>query len=100
MPILVRFMLKHALFGYGAALVFTGVLLWLDIGGLATLMLQSRVGLLAAGMLFFFTGLTFGSLQMGIAVMTLRPERGDEDTGLGLECESVPVLQRVPVKSR
>ncbi|TDQ84524.1 hypothetical protein A8950_1081 [Dongia mobilis] len=81
MPEPVRFMLKHALFGYAAALVFVTLFLVLDLGGLASLMRSSEFGLLAMALLFFFTGLTFASLQMGIAVMSLRPRREGEDSG-------------------
>lgn len=81
MPEPVRFMIKHALFGYAAAAIFVTAFLVLDLGGLASLMRSSEFGLLAMALLFFFTGLTFASLQMGIAVMSLRPARGDEDSG-------------------
>jgi hypothetical protein len=81
MPEPVRFMIRHALFGYAAALVFVTAFLLLDLGSLASLMRSSEFGLLAMALLFFFTGLTFASLQMGIAVMSLRPSRGDDGSG-------------------
>lgn len=81
MPILVKFMLRHALVGYALAIVFVATLLALDIGGLAGLMRDSSSGILALGLLTFFTGLTFASLQMGIAIMSLRPEREADDPG-------------------
>jgi len=102
MPILVRFMLKHALFGYGVAFVFVATVLVLDLGGLATLMLGSDLGLLAMALLFFFTGLTFASLQMGIAIMTLRPERKEGD-GSDVTARPLPALllpSRIPVRNR
>lgn len=91
MPEPVRFMLKHALFGYAAALVFVTLFLALDLGGLASLMRSSEFGLLAMALLFFFTGLTFASLQMGIAVMSLRPEQKENDGGpAGSAVDAVP----------
>jgi hypothetical protein len=102
MPILVKFMLRHALVGYAAAIIFVAAILALDLGGLATLVSTSRFGVLAVAMLTFFTGLTFASLQMGIAVMSLKDEAGADgpaDHGNGVEdlsFEPVPVRVRKP----
>jgi hypothetical protein len=81
MPTLVKFMLRHALIGYAVAIVFVGAILALDVGGLATLVRTSNFGLLAVALLTFFTGLTFASLQMGMAVMSLKGEDEDQDSG-------------------
>jgi hypothetical protein len=81
MPTLVKFMLRHALIGYAVAVVFVGAILALDVGGLATLVMTSSFGLLAVALLTFFTGLTFASLQMGMAVMSLKSEDEDQDGG-------------------
>lgn len=100
MPILVKFMLRHALIGYAMAIVFVAAILALDLGGLATLVSTSRFGILAVAMLTFFTGLTFASLQMGIAVMSLKEEgEGDDAAGRGKGAEAfglepAPVLLR------
>ncbi len=51
--------------------MFVAVLLALDAQGLRTLMARSADGWLAAGILTFAMGLTFGSVQMGVAVMML-----------------------------
>lgn len=81
MPPLVRFMISHAAVGFLLAIVFVGLLLAIDISGLRTLMLSSDKGGLALFLLTFFCGLTFASVQMGIAVMMsgddeARPPRG------------------------
>lgn len=78
MPHLVRFLLRHAVIGFGVALVFVAILLALDAHGLRTLMMRGPDGWLAAGVLAFAMGLTFGSVQMGVAVMllTARDEGG------------------------
>lgn len=89
MPELARFLLRHALIGFGIAIPFVGMLLWLDVAGLWTLLRGSEHGLAVAALLTFFVGLTFGSLQMGIAVWQAgedgsgrprsRPSRRDDD---------------------
>lgn len=78
MPHLVRFLLRHAAIGFGVACVFVALLLALDAHGLRTLMVRGADGWLAAGVLTFAMGLTFGSVQMGVAVMllTARDEGG------------------------
>lgn len=80
MPHLVRFLLRHAAIGFGIALVFVAILLALDAHGLRTLMARGADGWLAAGVLAFSMGLTFGSVQMGVAVMLLA-RREDASTG-------------------
>lgn len=94
MPLLVKFMLRHALIGVGAAIIFVAAVLALDVGGLATLIGTSSSGILAVVLLTFFTGLTFGSLQMAFAVMSLKEKeetpRDDKPTG-NAALEPVPV---------
>lgn len=81
MPILVRFLLRHALIGFALAMVFVGALLAFDVARLGSLVWASPSGGLAVAALTFALGLTFGSVQMGVAVMLLgedddRPARG------------------------
>ncbi|WP_374377802.1 hypothetical protein [Dongia sp.] len=87
MPTLVKFMLRHALIGYAAAAVFVGVIFALDVGGLRSLVETSSLGILAVALLTFFTGLTFASLQMGMAIMSLKSEEDDGD-GAGGHAET------------
>ncbi|GGF48946.1 hypothetical protein GCM10007301_05230 [Azorhizobium oxalatiphilum] len=63
--------MRHALIGFGIAILFVGALLGLDAKGLRTLMLASPDGVLAAGILTFAMGCTFSSVQMGVAIMLL-----------------------------
>ena len=72
-----KFLLRHAAIGFGVAFLVVGLILWTDLAGLRTLILGSEVGLLALGILTFFMGLTFGSAQMGFAIMS----RGDGEGG-------------------
>jgi len=74
LPILVRFLIRHAAIGFGLAIVFVGLLLVFDIGGIATLIFASSSAALALAVLTFSVGLTFSSVQMGFAVMFLRDD--------------------------
>lgn len=84
MPPLVRFMLMHAAVGFAIAFVFVGVILAVDLSGLRSLMLGSDYGLLALFMLTFFSGLTFASVQMGLAVMMLSDDEAATPPGARL----------------
>lgn len=67
---LVRLFLVHALIGYAISTAFVGSFLIFDIGGLATLVAVQNAQP-AMLLLWFFVGLTFASVQMGMAVMSL-----------------------------
>jgi len=81
MPQLVRFLLIHAAIGFALAFVFVGALVAFDTGGLRTLMMSSDVGFVAFLLLVFLNGLTFGSVQIGVAVMLLGEENGGHGGG-------------------
>lgn len=72
MPDLVRFLAHNAAIGFAAAIVFVFFLLVMDINGLWTLVTTTNGGSIAVFILTFFVGLTFASVQMGIAVMRER----------------------------
>lgn len=78
MPRLVRLYILSVLIGIVLALVFTGLLVWLDVGGLRRLLLGSPSGWLGLGLLVFFNSIVFAGVQFGIAVMRLAdpPEPG------------------------
>ena len=80
MPYLVRFLLRHAAIGIAVAVVTVTAIVTLDIAGLGTLAAGSEDGLLALFLLTFFLGLTFGSAQMGFAIMR-RSESGGRGGG-------------------
>ena len=67
-PVAVRFMVMHGVIGFGIAAIFVGAVLWSDPGGVGSLMLKHG-GAPVIALLWFFTGLTFGSVQIGTAVM-------------------------------
>ncbi len=67
-PPAVRFMVLHGLVGFGLSALFVAAVLWADPGGVGTLILKHG-GIPVIAMLWFFSGLTFGSVQIGTAVM-------------------------------
>lgn len=67
-PVAVRFMVLHGLVGFGLSTLFVGAVLWADPGGVGSLILRHG-GPAVIAMLWFFSGLTFGSVQIGAAVM-------------------------------
>ena len=73
---LVRLFAVHAAVGFGLAAVAVGAILWADPGGLGQLLFHEPVFI---AVLWFFVGLTFGSAQMGMAIMGLAEE--DEPGG-------------------
>lgn len=71
LPPHVRFLMQHALIGFGLATVFVMAVLWSDAFGIGGLLRGADSHPLPVLLLWFFTGLTFGSVQMGAAVMLL-----------------------------
>jgi len=80
MPFLVRFLVTHAVIGVSLAVVLVVAMVAFDVAGLGALMTSSEDGLLALTLLTFGLGVTFGSVQMGFAVMLMsdgeEPPRG------------------------
>ncbi|MFG1477347.1 hypothetical protein V5F53_01625 [Xanthobacter sp. V4C-4] len=80
MPFLVRFLVVHAAVGVSLAVLFVGALVAFDVASLGTLLRTSQDGALALVLLTFGLGVTFGSVQMGFAVMLMsdgeEPPRG------------------------
>ena len=78
LPDHVRFLLRHALIGFAIGLAAVVFIVWQDVGRVGTLIASSSQRWLALGLLCFMFGLTFGSVQMGFAIMLL-PGPADED---------------------
>ncbi|MEZ5995536.1 MAG: hypothetical protein R3C25_07250 [Hyphomonadaceae bacterium] len=68
--LLVRLLIVHTLIGFGLSALFVGGLVVFDAGGFATLIAHQQAWPFAI-LLWFFAGLTFASVQMGMAVMSL-----------------------------
>ena len=70
MPALLRFLVRHIVVGFSAAALLVAALVFTDSAGFGTVIRQSEVGLLAACLVVYFLGLTFSSVQIGIALMS------------------------------
>lgn len=69
------FLLGHLGIGLSGAILFGGLLLWTDMGGLGQLVFRSSTPALAIFLLFFGLFVTFGGIAMAIGVMGLGEER-------------------------
>lgn len=79
MPFLVRFLVTHAVVGISLAVALVGAMVGFDVAGLGKLA-HTEDGMLGLVLLTFGLGVTFGSVQMGFAVMLMsdgeEPPRG------------------------
>lgn len=71
----VRFMLVHAATGFALATAAIALIVWLDPGGFYRLLSRATGHPWPLLLLWFFLGLTLGSVQMGAAIML----RGGDD---------------------
>ncbi len=96
LPKLLRFLGEHLAFGVAVGIAFAALVLMSNISGIKNLIEDSENPYLAVALLYAMNALTFASLSMGIAVMTLPmdspcdmrdPEDpgDDEDEGAGNE---------------
>lgn len=89
-PRLLRFLGLHLALGLAIGVAFSSLVIMSNVSGIKTLIAESSSPYLAVALLYAMNALTFGSLAMGIGVMTLPmagpcdmsdPEdRGEEDT--------------------
>ncbi len=70
----ILFLLRHLVAGLSGAVVLGSGLLWFDVAHLATLIGNSDYGVEAVVMLYASLMLTFGSVAMGIGIMTLNED--------------------------
>ncbi len=79
MPFLVRFLVTHAVVGISLAVALVGAMVAFNVAGLGKLA-STEDGMLGLVLLTFGLGVTFGSVQMGFAVMLMsdgkEPPRG------------------------
>lgn len=71
----VRFLVHHCVVGLGAAVLFFALIVGFDFANLRTLLVESGHGWIAGALLLFGLMITFGSVAMGIAVMSLGRDR-------------------------
>jgi hypothetical protein len=90
MPQLLRFLLRHLAFGVSVGVAFASLVVLTNTAGLNDLLSADEHPYVAIFMLNVMCALTFGSLAMGIGVMTLpwgeicdMRERKDDDDKSG-----------------
>jgi hypothetical protein len=71
------FLATHLMCGVAGGLTFGLAVLAIDLGHLRTLALQSNNPVLALGLFFFGLFITFGSVGMGVGVMSLGRNEDD-----------------------
>ena len=77
MPQLVRLYIVSVVIGLGLSVVFTGLLLWGNVGNLWHLVSTSPDGWVAGVMLIVSNAVVFAGAQFAIAVMQLADRDGD-----------------------
>jgi hypothetical protein len=90
---LIRLLAVNCAAGVAAALVMLGGLMVLNPGNLRALIFADRLGAVALGLLLFGLVVTFGSVAMGTAIMTLGRER-NRDNGKGGKPERIRAAVR------
>lgn len=71
----VRFLFHHLVVGVLAAVAFFALIVGFDVANLRTLLAESGHGWVAGALLLFGLVITFGSVAMGMAVMSLGRDR-------------------------
>ena len=105
MPKLFKFILKNIAIGIVVGWSFVAALLYFDVGGFGTLVLNSSMKWVALSMLALFFAVTFGSAAVASAVLLGHDfvENDDDDNGTYLpERVFDPSLQPalIPFKNR
>lgn len=101
LPPAVGFLGRHAAIGFGLATLLVAALFWADPGGIAQLLRRAPEHPWPTLLLWFFSGLTLGAVQIGIAVMLQDGPPDDDDRGGGRRDHIlVPVAVRVPAARR
>ena len=100
-PVAVRFLILHGLVGFGLSALFVAAVLWADPGGVGQVILKHG-GIPVIALLWFFSGLTLGSVQIGTAVML---KEGQDDAPRGgrrqrLSTIPIPVRVAAPAQPR
>jgi hypothetical protein len=100
LPALIRFLAGHCALGVTAGLATAALLLWLDIGGIGSLVAgDGGSRWIAIGLLGFGFAITFGSLAMGSALFLLSSD-DDPDDGPPLHVDQAPVRSAARTRAR
>lgn len=92
LPPLLRFLALHLGVGVGIGVAFAALIVLGNVGRLKELLVAAENPWLAMFLLYFMCSLTFGSLSMGIAVMTMPYDDKDAQNGAedGSEDDRMP----------
>jgi hypothetical protein len=71
---IVRLIIVNWLLGMLAGVICAGLVLWVDLAGLRSLLMRSDFWVQGLALLFVGFAVTFGGLVAGTAVMTIRPD--------------------------
>lgn len=71
LPRIVRLYILHTLVGFGLSVIFTGLILWLDVAGIGHLVRTVDGGRIMGVVFFVLNGIVFASVQTAIVVMTM-----------------------------
>jgi hypothetical protein len=98
---LIRLLVWNALAGAFLGCVFAGFLLYMDVGGLGTMLARAENPLPALFLLFGSFAVTFGSAVCGTAIMALPKNDRDDGPGGGhREDERELKLALIPIPVR
>ena len=102
MPKLIRLYITQVLIGFFLSALFTGLLLWLNVGNLWSLVSRSDMGFVAVGMLWFTNGIVFAGVQFAWAIMSMAdsPKGPRGGTPVSSLLRPAPVLQQAEQRKR
>ncbi|MEM7722928.1 MAG: hypothetical protein AAF376_11175 [Pseudomonadota bacterium] len=98
MPDHIKFILRHAFFGFLIALGFVAMLLAGNVANLWHLVTHTAEGPIALVMLVVFCTITFGSVQIGYQIMMMGEENDNDDQGG--KRDDLPVREAVAIPVR
>lgn len=71
MPTLIRFLGLHLAMGLAVGVIVSSLMIWSNLAGLKDLLVDEQHPFVAIFLLYAFNALTFGSVAMGVGIMTL-----------------------------
>lgn len=97
MPELVKLYIRQVVVGFGLAALFVGMLLWMNVANLGTLIGASDIGFVAVIMLWIFNGIVFAGVQFSIVIMRMAndgPSGGKRQPRMTGERAKVQVIEQ------
>lgn len=71
MPELIKLYIRQVVVGFGLSALFVGMLLWMNVANLGTLIGASDIGFIAVALLWVFNGIVFAGVQFSIVIMRM-----------------------------